>query len=161
METGDAAASSASGVFLRTRIISLAPQLYQRLLFPRGRRRARPTHRRRRPNEAACQDGSAMLNGTDVAYGVVSPAILLSNDGLSFVQAMIAGELPAPIARTLKFRLIEVEHGRAVFEGEPGIEHYDPLGVVHGGYASTQLDSALGCAVHTTMSKARPMRRAK
>ena len=41
--------------------------------------------------------------------------------------------------------------GRAVFEGEPGEEHYNPIGVVHGGYAATLLDSALGCAVHTTL----------
>jgi uncharacterized protein (TIGR00369 family) len=38
-----------------------------------------------------------------------------------------------------------------VFEGEPGEEHYNPIGVVHGGYAATLLDSALGCAVHTTL----------
>ena len=37
-----------------------------------------------------------------------------------------------------------------MFIGEPGEEHYNPIGVVHGGYASTILDSALGCAVHTT-----------
>ena len=41
--------------------------------------------------------------------------------------------------------------GSAVFAGEPGEEHYNPIGVVHGGYASTLLDSAMGCAVHTTL----------
>ena len=46
---------------------------------------------------------------------------------------------------------VELEEGRAVFEGEPGEEHYNPIGVVHGGYAATLLDSALGCAVHTTL----------
>jgi uncharacterized protein (TIGR00369 family) len=45
----------------------------------------------------------------------------------------------------------EAAVGRAVFEGEPGEEHYNPIGVVHGGYASTLLDSALGCAVQTTL----------
>ena len=43
--------------------------------------------------------------------------------------------------------------GRVVFEGEPGEEHYNPIGVVHGGYAATLLDSALGCAVHTTLAR--------
>ena len=28
---------------------------------------------------------------------------------------------------------------------------YNPIGVVHGGYAATLLDSALGCSVHTTL----------
>ena len=47
---------------------------------------------------------------------------------------------------------IELEDGRAVFAGEPGEEHYKTqYGVVHGGYAATILDSALGCAVHTTL----------
>ena len=46
---------------------------------------------------------------------------------------------------------VELEAGRAVFEGEPGEEHFNPIGVVHGGYAATLLDSALGCAVHTTL----------
>jgi len=38
-----------------------------------------------------------------------------------------------------------------VFEGRPAEEHYNPIGVVHGGYAATLLDSALGCSVHTTL----------
>lgn len=45
----------------------------------------------------------------------------------------------------------ELEEGRVVFVGRPGEEHYNPIGVVHGGYAATILDSALGCAVHTTL----------
>jgi uncharacterized protein (TIGR00369 family) len=51
----------------------------------------------------------------------------------------------------MNFSIVELEEGRAVFEGEPGEEHYNPIGVVHGGYGSTILDSALGCAVHTTL----------
>jgi uncharacterized protein (TIGR00369 family) len=72
--------------------------------------------------------------------------------GLAYMQAIAAGEIPPPpIAVTLNFAIVEVEHGRAVFEGEPGEEHYNPIGVVHGGYAATLLDSALGCAVHSTL----------
>lgn len=47
----------------------------------------------------------------------------------------------------LGLRLVEVEEGRAVFEGTPSSAHYNPLGIVHGGYAATILDSAVGCAV--------------
>jgi len=72
--------------------------------------------------------------------------------GLEYIQALAAGELPPPpIAVLMRFEPVEVEPGRAVFEGEPGEEHYNPIGVVHGGYAATILDSALGCAVHTTL----------
>jgi uncharacterized protein (TIGR00369 family) len=72
--------------------------------------------------------------------------------GLDYIEAVQAGQLPPPpIAVVMNFAITDVSEGRAVFEGEPGEEHYNPIGVVHGGYASTLLDSALGCAVHTTL----------
>lgn len=74
--------------------------------------------------------------------------------GLDYMQAIASGDIPMPpIGATLNYRLIEVELGRAVFEGEAGEFAYNPIGVVHGGYASTLLDSALGCAVHTTLPR--------
>ena len=73
-------------------------------------------------------------------------------DGLSALRAMIAGELPPPpIATLLGFELVEVADGRAVFAVEPGAQHYNPIGMVHGGLAATLIDSATGCAVHTTL----------
>ena len=73
--------------------------------------------------------------------------------GLELLNAMIRGELePAPIAETLGFELVEVSEGRAVFESTPSAELYNPIGTVHGGYAATLLDSALGCSVHTTLA---------
>lgn len=72
--------------------------------------------------------------------------------GIDYMRSLVAGELPPPpIAVTMRFAPVEVEVGHAVFEGEPGEEHYNPIGVVHGGYSATLLDSALGCAVHTTL----------
>ena len=72
--------------------------------------------------------------------------------GIEYMRAIVAGDVPPPpIAVTLRFGPVEVAEGRAVFSGEPGEEHYNPIGVVHGGYAATLLDSALGCAVHTTL----------
>jgi uncharacterized protein (TIGR00369 family) len=72
--------------------------------------------------------------------------------GLDYMRALVAGDLPpAPIAVTMNMRPTELEEGRVVFAGEPGEEHYNPIGVVHGGYAATILDSVLGCAVHTTL----------
>jgi len=72
--------------------------------------------------------------------------------GLEVMQKMIAGEFPQPpIAETLGFRLTEAEHGRAVFEGDPAEFHYNPIGVVHAGLASTLLDSAMGSAFVTTI----------
>ena len=86
--------------------------------------------------------------------GVVSMETLLSYDGLGFLKAMINGTLPAPpIAQTLGFLLTEAEPNRAVFEGEPTFAHYNPIGTVHAGFAATLLDSAVACAVQTTLKK--------
>jgi uncharacterized protein (TIGR00369 family) len=74
--------------------------------------------------------------------------------GLEQLRAMIAGGRRPGIAETLDFQLVEVEEGRAVFEGLPGVHAYNPIGMVHGGYAATLLDSACGCAVHTRLSAA-------
>ncbi|HET9197828.1 MAG TPA: PaaI family thioesterase [Solirubrobacterales bacterium] len=72
--------------------------------------------------------------------------------GIEYMTAVVTGQVPPPpIAVTMQLRPVELEEGRVVFEGEPGEEHYNPIGVVHGGYAATLLDSALGCAVHTTL----------
>jgi uncharacterized protein (TIGR00369 family) len=72
--------------------------------------------------------------------------------GIEFLRAIRDSRLPpAPIAELLGFRLVEVESGHAVFEIQPGEQHYNPIGVVHGGLAMTLLDSAMGCAVHTHM----------
>lgn len=86
----------------------------------------------------------------------VAPSRGLASTGLAFMQAMMRGEVPAPpISRTLDFVLVEVEAGRAVFQGTPREAHYNPLGGVHGGWFATLLDSALGCAVHTVMQPGR------
>ncbi len=82
-----------------------------------------------------------------------SAALGASMAGLDYMRALAAGEVPPPpIAVLMKMAPIELEEGRVVFEGHPGEEHYNPIGVVHGGYAATLLDSALGCAVHTTLA---------
>ncbi len=72
--------------------------------------------------------------------------------GLQLLTALLDGTIPPPpIATTMDFQLVEVSEGGAVFEGEPGEHVYNPIGVVHGGWAMTLLDSALGCAIHTTL----------
>lgn len=78
----------------------------------------------------------------------------ITMSGLAYMQQLIAGKFPPPpIAHTLGFRLVEVAEGYAVFEGTPGEYLYNPIGVVHGGWAATLLDSAMGCAVHTTLEQ--------
>lgn len=86
------------------------------------------------------------------SFGIVPTEIVKSMSGLDFLAAIMAGSYPLPpICRVLDFRPVEMEVGRAVFEGIPRGDFYNPLGSVHGGYAATLLDSAMGCAVHTTL----------
>ena len=85
-------------------------------------------------------------------HGVLSREQIAGLSGIETLRKMVAGELPAPpIAGPLGFRLVEVEPGRAVFEGIPGPHLLNPLGSVHGGYALTLIDSACGCALHTEL----------
>jgi len=73
--------------------------------------------------------------------------------GLNYLKAVFEKKLPPPpIAATLDFTGAEVEEGRAIFVGHPAEFHYNPIGVVHGGYAMTLLDSAMGCAVQSTLA---------
>jgi uncharacterized protein (TIGR00369 family) len=73
-------------------------------------------------------------------------------DGLSQARAMLASGRKPGIARSLDFQLAEIESGKAVFTGTPGEHAYNPIGMVHGGYAATLLDSACGFAVHSRLS---------
>jgi len=72
--------------------------------------------------------------------------------GIEQLRALIAAGRRPGIAESLDFTLTEVGDGTAVFVGTPGQHAYNPIGMVHGGYAATLLDSACGCAVHTRLS---------
>src|SRR3954447_6785971 len=72
--------------------------------------------------------------------------------GLEHLQAIVGGTAaPPPIAALLGFELLEAEPGRAVFAATPTEAVYNPIGSVHGGFAATLLDSAMGCAVQTEL----------
>jgi len=72
--------------------------------------------------------------------------------GLDQLRAMIATNAQPSMGRTLDFKLIEVADGLAVFEGNPDERTYNPMGVVHGGYAAALLDSACGIATHSKLA---------
>jgi uncharacterized protein (TIGR00369 family) len=82
----------------------------------------------------------------------VSAGAARTSAGIEVMQAMAAGELPAPpIIATLGFQLDSVEPGRVEFSFAPAEFHYNPIGSVHGGVYATLLDSATGCAVHSLL----------
>ena len=72
---------------------------------------------------------------------------LVELPGLEALRRTITGELPhPPIAAVIGMRIVEAEAGRVVWEALPGEEHYNPIGTVHAGFATTLLDSAMGTA---------------
>lgn len=72
--------------------------------------------------------------------------------GLDALRAVQRGDIPPPpIAELMGMRMVDVEAGRAAFASEPSEYHYNPIGVVHGGFAATLLDSAMGCAVQSLL----------
>ncbi len=87
------------------------------------------------------------------APGLITRQKIAAMAGLQVFEAIFAGALPAPpIGETMDFIPIHMEEGVAVFQGKPMLRHYNPLGTVHGGWFCTLLDSAVGCAVHTTLA---------
>ncbi len=81
-------------------------------------------------------------------WGVPAREQIAALSGVDLFRAMVAGRLPAPpICKTLDFIMVEADFGRIVFQGRPGLAHYNPMGTVHGGWFATLLDSAVGCAV--------------
>lgn len=87
-----------------------------------------------------------------IPAGVASREQLRERAGIDFLKDIMRGALPpAPIAELLDFVPVKVEPGLMVFQGTPGPQHYNPIGMVHGGYAATLLDSCVGCAIHSML----------
>ena len=88
-----------------------------------------------------------MTGIADFKYGVPTPEQVAGVSGREILQRIIDRRLPQPpIAQTMTFWLTEVGDGFAAFEGAPGTHLLNPMGVVHGGWALTLMDSAGGCA---------------
>jgi uncharacterized protein (TIGR00369 family) len=96
---------------------------------------------------------TATIQIRDREYGLIDPEIAKTMSGIEILRAIVAGKLPPPpMAGALDYNVRSVEDGRVVFVGTPKFDFYNPLGMVHGGYAATLLDSAMGCAVHTKLA---------
>lgn len=114
-----------------------------------------PSHAAAAWIQEAAQIKSQMMAGGATA-GVAEPAQIKGLSGLQTLRLMLQGQLPfASIAQTLDYMLLSVSSGEAVFQGSPSAGHLNPMGTVHGGWYGTLLDSAMGCAVHTTMPAGR------
>lgn len=82
----------------------------------------------------------------------VIPEDFLKLDG--YEQLKLAFEtkgMQPAIGQTLDFTLDDIQRGQVTFVGTPSEKHMNPIGSIHGGYAATLLDSALGCSIHTVL----------
>jgi uncharacterized protein (TIGR00369 family) len=76
--------------------------------------------------------------------------------GIEFLRRIRSGDIaPPPVAVLLGMALTEVNVGHAVMTSTAGEHLYNPIGTVHGGILATLLDSAMGCAVHSTLPPGR------
>lgn len=99
-------------------------------------------------------DGGAAARSRAVAWEDPAPILAAAGDrdGLALMRGIASGELPAPpVAQLLGFGIERVDPGNVMFFMDPLEAHQNPLGSVHGGIITTLLDSAMGCAVHTTL----------
>lgn len=93
-----------------------------------------------------------MSDGATFETGLIPVEVWKQLPAIEVFRKMIAGELPGPpIAKHFDYTLSEIDHGRAVFTGRPNEHFYNPLGTIHGGFIATLLDSAMACAVHSTL----------
>lgn len=89
---------------------------------------------------------------TTFTYGLIPPQELVNLSGLEVLQGMLAGRYPMPpIQADGSFTITEIAPGRAVFTGTPQRRYYNPISTVHAGWTTTVLDSAMACAVWSTL----------
>ncbi|MCI0629589.1 MAG: PaaI family thioesterase [Phycisphaerales bacterium] len=89
------------------------------------------------------------------AFGVVEPAIATERTGLDFLNSMLERRAPSPpFSETTDIWMVSAETGRVVFEAMPSARFHNPMGVIHGGWIATLLDSCMGCVVQSTLKAA-------
>jgi uncharacterized protein (TIGR00369 family) len=94
------------------------------------------------------------MSQRDGAGHVATPEEIKGFTGIEFLRRIADGRVPQPpICSTLGFRLAEVSPGFALFTMTPAFRHYNPIGTVHGGVASTLLDSCMSCAIQTHLEQ--------
>jgi acyl-CoA thioesterase len=69
--------------------------------------------------------------------------------GLDVLQKYIDEGAWSAMSEFMNMRVIAASDGTATIEAFPSEKFYNPQMRVHGGYAATLIDTALGCAVQT------------
>ena len=92
------------------------------------------------------------ITAAKIEFGITPTQVMASMPGIDFVRAIFDGKLPSPpIMQTIEPFDCTAEPGVVEMHSIPALRHYNPIGSVHGGYAATLLDSAMGLAVHSML----------
>jgi uncharacterized protein (TIGR00369 family) len=73
--------------------------------------------------------------------------------GLAFFEMVRDGAIESGMAETMGMKVMEVSDGKSVLRVVPTDRFNNHFGLIHGGYAATVLDSAMGVAVHSKLPK--------
>ncbi|HUN59994.1 MAG TPA: PaaI family thioesterase [Candidatus Binataceae bacterium] len=84
--------------------------------------------------------------------GLVPRVDAVAVSGLEFLRRLLDGTYPRPpFSKETDIWPISAEAGHVIFEAMPSARFYNPMGIVHGGWIATLLDTALACAVHSSL----------
>jgi len=93
-----------------------------------------------------------MTDATQLPFASAARSAARAMSGLEFLRGLMDGTVPPPaFSATARIWPVEVGEGRVVFEGEPKCDFYNPMGVIHGGWVATLLDTAMACAAHSAL----------
>ncbi|GHG97163.1 PaaI family thioesterase [Pseudodonghicola xiamenensis] len=97
---------------------------------------------------------SAAVPMPELAFGLADPRVAATMTGLEQMRAIVERRFPAPpIVEVMQQWIHEMGEGHVTFLGDPHARYLNPMGLIHGGWAMTLLDSALGCAVQTVLAR--------
>lgn len=90
---------------------------------------------------------------TDEERAISAAADFDNLTGLEFLQKQMQGGSRVPMADTMNMQIVSVEKGLVQIEAIPAAKFYNPMMRIHGGFTATLIDTALGCAVSSTLPK--------
>ncbi len=100
----------------------------------------------------ACAKVRAVEKNVLANTGLLPSAVIRQKAGLQVLEDVRDGHLPRPpMAGVIPMRITEVEVGRVVLVSETSEQFYNGMGIVHGGYQLTLLDSCMGLAIYSTL----------
>jgi uncharacterized protein (TIGR00369 family) len=110
------------------------------------------TANRKPPTPTPCAKVRLVENDILANTGLLPREIIRKKSGLQVLEDARDGRLPRPpMAGVIPMRITEVEFGRVVLISDPSEQFYNGMGIVHGGYQLTLLDSCMGLAIYSSL----------